>query len=202
MTMIRSMIPLPAPAICLALMLATTMTACGAGPEAAAPLPTRPPAATADPWAAHGLPARITIPAIRVDAAIEALDLTGDQKIGVPQAFGNVGWYRQGYRPGEPGRAILSGHLDDSQGRPAVFARLKELQPGDEIKVRYADGTVLAFAAGEQRLVDVNAVDEATWQAIFGASERAELSLITCDGVWDAVAKTYSRRLVVFAAAP
>jgi LPXTG-site transpeptidase (sortase) family protein len=196
----RTMLPLSACAICLASLLATS--ACAAGPDPAAPLPTRPPAATADPWAAHGLPARITIPAIRVDAAIEALDLTGDQKIGVPQSFGNVGWYRHGYRPGEPGRAILSGHLDDRQGRPAVFARLKDLQPGDEIRVRYADGTVLTFAAGEQRLVDVNAVDESTWQAIFGASERAELSLITCDGVWDPVARTYSRRLVVFAAAP
>lgn len=171
-------------------------------PRGAPPQPTRPPTVTPDPWAAHGAPARISIPSIGVDAAIEALDLTPEQKIGVPQEWGNVGWYREGVRPGERGKAILSGHFDDEKGRPAVFARLRDLEPGAEVRVSYSDGSAVTFAAGERLLVDVDAVDQASWEAIFGASERAELSLITCEGVWDPRARTYSQRLVVFAAAP
>ena len=181
--------------------LLSTAAACTVQP-AAPPLPTRPPTVTPDPWAAHGAPARISIPSIGVDAAIEALDLTPEQKIGVPKEWGHVGWYREGVRPGEQGKAILSGHFDDEKGRPAVFARLREVEPGDEVRVSYSDGSTVTFAAGERLLVDVNAVDQASWEAIFGASERAELSLITCEGVWDPRARTYSQRLVVFAAAP
>lgn len=154
---------------------------------------------TADPWTAKGPPLRLSIPAIGVDAAIESLALTAEQRIAVPTAWGNVGWYREGYRPGESGRAVLSGHVDDDRGRPAVFARLKELEPGDTVTVTYGDGTALTFQVGDRLLVDSEAVDAAAWEAIFGGGEPPMLSLITCDGAWDAAAKDYSQRLVVFA---
>lgn len=188
----------------VACLLACLPLACRSAPSVSSgadPGPTRPPTVTADPWAARGQPARIRIPSIAVDAAIEALSLTAQQHIAVPTAWDRVGWYREGYRPGELGRAILSGHLDDDAGRPAVFSRLGDLQEGAVVDIDYADGSRLTFVVEDQRLVDVDAVDAATWEAIFGASPRPMLSLITCDGVWDPGLRTYSQRRVVFATA-
>lgn len=180
-------------------VLALFLSSCRPAPADQLAQATRPPTVTADPWAAKGRPLRLRIQAIGVDAEIESLALTSDQKIAVPTAWERVGWYREGYRPGEKGRAVLSGHFDDDQGRPAVFSRLADLRPGDRIELDYADGSSMEFVAGDQRLVDVAAVDAATWEAIFGASEQPMLSLITCDGVWDAALGTYSLRRVVFA---
>jgi len=120
----------------------------------------------------------------------------------VPKAWGNVGWYREGFRPGEAGRSVLSGHVDDDHGRPAVFARLSELAPGSGIQVEYADHSRVNFTASAQRVVNAQAVDAETWDMIFGAAEEPWLSLITCDGAWDAVAKSYRDRLIVTAGLP
>jgi hypothetical protein len=55
-----------------------------------------------------------------------------------------VGWYKLGPRPGDPGPAVLVGHIDDRTG-PAVFYHLRQLRPGDEILVGRRDGTTSRF---------------------------------------------------------
>jgi sortase (surface protein transpeptidase) len=56
-----------------------------------------------------------------------------------------AGWYALGPRPGDPGSAVILGHVDSTRG-PAVFYRLRQLRPGDEITIRRADGSVVRFA--------------------------------------------------------
>ena len=80
-----------------------------------------------------GAPLRLQIPAIGVDAPIVPVGLRSDGAMEVPPAA-EVGWYRLGPRPGEPGSAVLAGHID-FDGRPGAFFELLSIPPGAEIIV-------------------------------------------------------------------
>jgi sortase (surface protein transpeptidase) len=153
---------------------------------------------TTDPFLLIGPPVRVRIPSIGVDAAVELVGLTSDHAMDVPKSWSNVGWYRDGYRPGEPGNAVLAGHLDTSSGGPAVFWSLDKVQPGDEVVVDYANGDRYTFAVEGQETYDYNAQGPII-DRIFGESLTADLNLVTCDGAWDHGMATYTHRLVVFA---
>jgi LPXTG-site transpeptidase (sortase) family protein len=163
------------------------------------PSPTQAATVTPDPWAEKGAPARIQIEAIGVDAALERLGLTSDQRIGVPDEWQNAGWYDVGFRPGEQGSAVISGHYDTDEGEAAVFYRLGELKVGDKIVVSYPDGEVYDFVVDGQRMAEAESVDAETWEAIFGPAESPRLSLITCDGVWNESLGGYDQRLIYHA---
>src|SRR5439155_26749676 len=89
-------------------------------------------------------PVRLQIPPIGVDSSLVQLDAKPDGTIEVPSDFGKPGWYTRGPAPGEPGPAVILGHLDSYTG-PAVFWRLSSLHPGDAVKVQRQDGSQLTF---------------------------------------------------------
>ena len=132
------------------------LAACGAAPsprpQAATPTPapTAPTTTAAPPTSAAALahrsapPARIRIPAIGVSAAVVRLGLKPDGTLEVPSDFDDTGWYTGGPAPGETGPAVIAGHIDSHRG-PAVFYRLRELRPGDEITVGRTDGSSVRF---------------------------------------------------------
>ena len=91
------------------------------------------PGATAPPG-----PSTLSIPRIGVRATIVAVGRKADGAMQVPDP-GQVGWYRLGPRPGDPGPAVLAGHVDNHTS-PDVFYRLRELRPGDEILVASLTG--------------------------------------------------------------
>ena len=57
---------------------------------------------------------------------------------------GRTQWDEPGNEPGERGPAVITGHVDSTNG-PAVFYRLRELRRGNLIQVRRADGSVVRF---------------------------------------------------------
>ena len=191
--------------IILVLSLFLLTLSCRVKPKEAAdappplPSPTAAATVTPDPWTQKGAPARIQIEAIGVDAPLESLGLDADQRIGVPEDWQNAGWYDVGFRPGETGSAVISGHYDTDQGEAAVFYRLGELDSGDEIVVSYPDGEVYEFVVDGQRMAEAETVDADTWDAIFGPSDTPRLSLITCDGVWNETLGGYDQRLIYHA---
>jgi hypothetical protein len=160
--------------------------------------PTAPPTLTPDPFAARGAPVRLEIPAIRVDAALETGGFTKEGAIGAPKDWDKAAWHSAGFRPGEPGNALIAGHLDNDRGGPAVFWDLNELAVGDEVRVTYANGESLTFQVGESELVDSTVQDSQTFDRILGPADEPRLNLMTCDGAWDQGAATYTKRLVVF----
>jgi LPXTG-site transpeptidase (sortase) family protein len=141
-------------------------------------------------------PTRLIIPSLDIDAPIEGVGQTEAHQMGVPSDVDAVAWYNLGPQPGEPGNAVMAGHLDDVRGRPAVFWRLDELQPGDEILVRFSDEHEVRFAVMTVETHDANA---APMERIFGVDFERDLNLITCDGAWNAQSKLYEKRLVVYA---
>ena len=141
-------------------------------------------------------PVRLLIPALEIDAPIEAVGQDDNHWMKAPSGDDQVAWYNLGPKPGETGNAVIAGHLDDVRGRPAVFWRLDELKAGDEIIVRFGNGQELRFAV---MTVEDYASSEAPMERIFGVDFERDLNLITCDGEWNAASKLYERRLVVYA---
>jgi LPXTG-site transpeptidase (sortase) family protein len=146
--------------------------------------------------AAELQPTRLIIPSLEIDAPVESVGQTEEHRMGIPSGVEEVAWYNLGPQPGEPGNAVMAGHLDDVRGRPAVFWRLDELQPGDEILVRYSDEHEVRFAVTSVEAYDA---DSAPMERIFGVDFERDLNLITCDGEWNAQNKLYEKRLVVYA---
>ncbi len=139
-------------------------------------------------------PARLMIPAINVNAGILSLGVTSKGEMEVPSNTVDVGWFNLGPRPGERGNAVIAGHFNGENGEVGVFADLYKLSGGDKLYVEDDKGTSIAFVVRESRTYDPGHADE-----VFSGDNSARLNLITCDGVWDGVKKSYSKRLVVFA---
>ena len=57
-----------------------------------------------------GLPLRLRVPSIGVDASIEYVGLTKAGAMEVPKLHPNVAWYSLGTRPGDRGSAVIAGH--------------------------------------------------------------------------------------------
>ncbi len=94
-----------------------------------------------------GQPVRLIIPAIGVDANVQSVGLWWKvpTEIGIPTNFTDVAWYNGGPLPGEPGSAVIDGHLDGATVQQAVFYNLDKLQPGDDVQVVDNTGKTLHF---------------------------------------------------------
>ena len=142
-----------------------------------------------------GLPARLKIPSINVDAPVEYVGLTPDGAMDVPKERTDVAWFNLGPRPGERGNAVIAGHYGWKNRKASTFDNLYKLRKGDKLHIENDKGETISFVVRESRRYDPNA----DASAVFGSNdERVHLNLITCEGVWDKIYKTYSKRLVVF----
>lgn len=143
-------------------------------------------------------PARLKIPSINVDAAIEPVGLTSDGAMGVPKGPNEVVWFNLGPRPGENGSAVIAGHYDWKNNLPAVFDNLHKLQKGDKISIEDEKGMTIVFVVSGIQVYDKD--DDAF--GVFNSSDgKARLNLVTCAGDWNKAEKVFSDRLVVFAVA-
>ena len=141
-------------------------------------------------------PSRLVIPAIGVDAKIEARGLDSDRNIATANDYHDVAWYDLGPRPGEPGNAIVNGHVSWWTG-DAVFTHLSQLRVGDLVRVTRADGELVTFKVTSSRTVDANS----RIAVLFAPSPQATLTLITCSGIWNPLTQSDTKRLLVSASA-
>jgi hypothetical protein len=140
-------------------------------------------------------PERIVIPAIGVDADVIDLGLQDDGTMEVPSDFAQTGWFDRGPKPGRVGPAVIAGHVDDRSG-PAVFFRLRELEPGDLIEIHGEDGELVVF---EVRASEQHAKDDFPTEKVYSGTPGPELRLITCGGAFDAEARSYRDNFIVYA---
>jgi hypothetical protein len=146
-------------------------------------------------------PKRMLIPKLRVDAPIATFGLHEIEKDGAlpsPKRAEDVAWYDYSGRAGEANNAVFSGHLD-WQGRPAVFARIKELVNGDQIILVGENGTrfvyqVLGCDDVECHLPMASRPDV---DEFIGFSAFSHLTMISCEGEWDRIKRDYSHRRIV-----
>ena len=141
-------------------------------------------------------PVRLKIPRINLDAAVEHVGTAPDGAMDTPNGPDDVAWFDEGPLPGGKGSAVIDGHSGWKDGRAAAFDNLYKLHTGDKITVEDGTGTTTSFVVREIRSYDPKADDR---EVFFSSDGKSHLNLITCEGVWDAVSKSYSKRLVVFA---
>ena len=142
-----------------------------------------------------GLPARLSIPALEIDTAIEHVGINAKGNMAAPRLYAEVAWYKYGARPGDKGSAVVAGHLDNGFGLDGVFKNLDGLQVGDDIFVTTEEGEELHFVVSS---VATYPYEEVPVEELFARADKAHLNLITCKGEWIKDAKTYSERLVVY----
>ncbi|MCR4256688.1 MAG: class F sortase [Candidatus Uhrbacteria bacterium] len=145
---------------------------------------------------AKGLPVRIKIPSIGVDAPIKGVALASDGSMDVPKRPFETAWYERGARPGEAGTATIAGHVDWVNGADAVFADLHKVMPGDTISVQNDLGVYTSFVV--RLLREYDAKEDAS-DVFYSYDGKSHLNLVTCSGAWDPSKKEFSKRLVVFA---
>src|SRR5438552_17163875 len=68
-----------------------------------------PPAATDPPPATGPMPVELIIPSLHIDAPIEATSYDADGGMADPSGPDSVGWFSPGFRPGDPGNAVIGG---------------------------------------------------------------------------------------------
>jgi hypothetical protein len=146
----------------------------------------------------QSLPVSVAIPAIGVRSRLLRLGLNRDGTIQVPSlvtSADEAAWYKYSATPGQPGTAVIEGHVDSYHG-PAVFFRLGALRPGNRIDVTLADGVTAVFRVTGVREY---AKDEFPAKIVYGPADYPALRLITCGGDFDPATGHYLSSVVVFA---
>ena len=125
---------------------------------------------------------------------VEQVGLDTEGKLRNPEAWENVGWYARSAKPGEIGNVVIAGHYDTDTGDPAAFWGLKNLKVNDRVILQDEIRRNYSY-----RVIDIFYVDIQDPQRtqVFEETSKAELTLMTCGGVWDVTVGTYDKRLVV-----
>ena len=164
----------------------------------AAPADGQPPAGvfkSARTYDEVALPVRLRIPALKVDAKVEKLGLQKDGAIAVPATTDIAGWYQYGPRPGEPGPAVILGHVDSTAG-PGIFFDLYRAKPGTAIRIDRADGSSATFT-----ITQVTKVPKVQFPTdlVYAPTLDPTLRLVTCGGSFDRSRRSYRDNVIAFA---
>jgi sortase (surface protein transpeptidase) len=108
-----------------------------------------------------------------------------------------LGWWRAGARPGAgAGTIVVDGHVDSwRRGFGALF-RLRELRPGDAVRVRDAAGRWHSYRVMARRQYSKEQLPS---RQVFAQQGRERLVLITCGGSFDRATRQYADNVVVYA---
>ncbi|MBW3658914.1 MAG: sortase [Actinobacteria bacterium] len=142
--------------------------------------------------------ASVAIPALDIQSPLVRLGLETDTgALEVPTDYALAGWYADGPYPGQANGppAVIVGHVDSLTG-PAVFFRLREIQPDTEIHVTRADGSTAVFRVVDAQQYPKAALPDAE---VYARRQPAELVLITCTGQFDDRTGSYLDNFVVTA---
>lgn len=140
-------------------------------------------------------PVRLRIPAIGVSTKVIALSLDRSGRLVAPKRYDLAGWNRSGPEPGETGAAVVAAHVDSRSG-PAVFFRLRELDPGDRVHVDRTDGSTATFTVRRLARYPKSGIPD---REVYGDTTRPELRLITCGGAFDQSRRSYRDNVIAFA---
>jgi sortase (surface protein transpeptidase) len=146
-------------------------------------------------YRATAVPVRVEIPRIGVASALDRLGRAPDGTVQEPTRWEVAGWYAPGTRPGDPGSAVILGHVDSKRG-PAVFFRLRQLRRGDMVTIGRADGSSVRFVVER---IEQYPKDRFPTDAVYYPTLTPALRLVTCGGEFDATAGRYRSNVIVFA---
>ena len=142
------------------------------------------------------LPVRLRIPVLGVNTPLGRLGRQPDGAIAVPDSPTVAAWFDEGPRPGQPGPAVVVGHVDSTRG-PGVFFRLNQMKAGQAVYVDRADGSTVAFAVTSVARVPKT---EFPTEKVYSPTLHPSLQLVTCGGSFDHSRRSYVDNVIVFTA--
>lgn len=141
-------------------------------------------------------PVAIKIEAAEVDAPVETKEIV-DGVMQNPSGPYIVSWYRGTGKLNEDNNIVLAGHLDYYDVGEAVFYNLGKVKKKDVVEVTGSDDVVYQYAVDSVEDVEIAELSADEIQAIVGKTDDEVLTLITCNGDFDADAQQYSQRTIV-----
>ena len=143
-------------------------------------------------------PVSISIPAIDVRSEVFPIGKAPDGTLAVPQPgpdLDKAAWFENSPTPGQPGPAVIEGHVSTEQRGPSIFFDLAELRPGDRIRVEREDGKIAIFEVDALREF---AKDTFPTELVYGGNlDEPQLRLITCSD-FDPTVGEHTGNLIVF----
>lgn len=140
-------------------------------------------------------PVEVRIPRIGVVSTLVRLGVDGLGVLQPPATADVAGWYAGGVAPGDPGPAVIAGHVDSRAG-PGVFFDLRDMGPGDRIEVVDATGRSRAFTV---QFLEQTGKERFPTEQVYGPTPVPELRLITCGGEFQEQARSYRDNIIVHA---
>ena len=138
-------------------------------------------------------PTALTINDLDISEALRPVGLQDDGWMEIPDVT-EIGWYRHGAAPGQPGSTVLVAHVWWG-GTPGPFRRLGALEPGAPIEVGGEDGVVHRYVVVERIMYDKDSLPDRLWRK----SGPETLALITCGGDYNRNTRRYEQNIVVYA---
>jgi sortase (surface protein transpeptidase) len=134
----------------------------------------------------------LAIPALHVRAPVDPVDAP-DGDLRVPDDPERVGWWREGVVPGaDTGTALIAGHVDSATSGEGALFWLDRLRPGDSVRVTTTSGEEYFV------VVSVRRYPKAALPLSVAAPDGAPgLTIVTCGGAFDRVARSYVDNVVV-----
>ena len=153
----------------------------------------------------------LVVPALGVLAPLTPTGAVGpvdDASLAVPENIHEVGWWdgtvtdgptivhEQAPEPGQPGVAIIAGHVDSATAGAGALYRLRDLNVGDSIRVDLQGHSSDWRVSSEPEMTAKTQLP----RSLFDRSGGPRLALVTCGGPFDAVTGHYVDNVIVWAA--
>lgn len=128
------------------------------------------------------------------DFPVRPVGLEFDGQMQIPDET-EIGWYVHGATAGQPGATVLAAHVSWNRTQ-GPFARLGNVEPGEQIEVALDDGTVRRYEVTERA---VYGKLELPRERIWRTTGDESLVLITCGGDYNPEIRRYRENIVVYA---
>lgn len=152
---------------------------------------------------------RLIIPSIGANAPVIPDGASGPNggALDVPTSVHVIGWWDGQWqspnglvkervaRPGEPGVALLAGHIDSaSQGHGALY-KLQQIKNGADVTVYGDNGTVTKWKVTRLQVVSKSALPA----SLFVNSGPPQLAIVSCGGPFDSSTGHYVDNVIAWA---
>lgn len=154
--------------------------------DTAAVIPTPSPTLDADPTVTSpydGRVSRLKLPKFKVDSVVEYIGILPNNQLDVPKDPLQTGWYEIYDKPGFPGNAVFSAHVDYFPDIIGPFNKLAYSEIGDTVIVTMEDGREYRYKVilVARYNVDTIPMGDIVWPPDRPATAEW-VTLITCGG--------------------
>lgn len=123
------------------------------------------------------IPTHIYFMTAEVSCEILPVGLNEDGEMGTLDSASQAAWYEPGPAPGEPGNALINGHVRWKR-KMGTFSVLLEAEVGDQVAIEFADGNYKYFTMTSVETYHYTEIPD----SVMALDGESRVTLITCLG--------------------